>query len=135
MRSVIFSINQTFQRILSSIAQGGGAVGPQRPLNLPWTKKAPLDLFNAHRWAVPPPLGTTGLQGPAKEYLPPSPTQTAYSCRPQPTNHTHSARSIFCTNQLSQSSYYTQASAPILAQRPAYQILAYFCASNSCFGL
>jgi hypothetical protein len=28
---------------------------------LPWTKKAPLDLFNAHRGAVPPPLGTTGL--------------------------------------------------------------------------
>jgi hypothetical protein len=39
----------------------GAAVGPQRPLNLPWAKKAPLDLFNAHRGAVPPPLGTTGL--------------------------------------------------------------------------
>jgi hypothetical protein len=61
MRSMIFNINQTFQRFLESIAQGGAAVGPQRPLNLPWTKKAPLDLFNAHRGAVPPPLGTTAL--------------------------------------------------------------------------
>jgi hypothetical protein len=61
MRSSIFSINQTFQRILASIARGGGAVGPQRPLNLPWTKKAPLDLFHAYRWAVPTPLGITGL--------------------------------------------------------------------------
>jgi hypothetical protein len=60
MRSMNFSINQTFQRILASIAQGA-AVGPQRPLNLPWTKKAPLGLFNAHRGAVPPPLGTTDV--------------------------------------------------------------------------
>jgi hypothetical protein len=37
-------------------------VGPQ-PYNLPWTKKAPLDLFNAHRWAVPTLLGTTVLDG------------------------------------------------------------------------
>jgi hypothetical protein len=57
---MIFIINQTFQRILASIAQGS-AVGPQRPLNLPWTKRAPLDLFNAYRWAVHTPLGTTGL--------------------------------------------------------------------------
>jgi hypothetical protein len=62
MRSMIFSINQTFQHILASIAQGA-EVGPQRPLHLPWTKKAPLDLFNAHRWAVPTPLGTTALDG------------------------------------------------------------------------
>jgi hypothetical protein len=54
-----FSINQRFQRILASIAQGGG--WSSTPLNLPWTKKAPLDLFNAHRWAVPTPLGTKGL--------------------------------------------------------------------------
>jgi hypothetical protein len=60
MSSMIFSINQTFQRILASIAQGA-AVGPQRPLNLPWTTKAPLDLFNAHQWAVPTPLGTIGV--------------------------------------------------------------------------
>jgi hypothetical protein len=58
---MIFSINQTFKRILASIAQGGTAIGPQRPLNLPWTEKAPLDLFNAHRGVVPTPLGTTGL--------------------------------------------------------------------------
>jgi hypothetical protein len=61
---MIFSINQTFQRILASIARGGGGVGPQRPLNLPRTKKAPLVLFNAHRWEVPTPLGTAVLKRP-----------------------------------------------------------------------
>jgi hypothetical protein len=58
MRSMIFSINQIFQSILAGIAQGA-AVGPQHPLNLPWTKKAPSDLFNVHRWAVPTLFGTT----------------------------------------------------------------------------
>jgi hypothetical protein len=50
-----------FLLLFLRVLRNGAAVDPQRPLNLPWTKKAPLDLFNAYRWAVPTPLGTTGL--------------------------------------------------------------------------
>jgi hypothetical protein len=60
MRLMIFSINQTFQCILASIAQGGGGWSSTPP-KFASDQKAPLDLFNAHRWAVPTLLGTTGI--------------------------------------------------------------------------
>jgi hypothetical protein len=59
---MIFVLIKLFSAFLRVLPRGV-AVGPQRPLNLPWTKKAPLDLFNAQRGAVPTPLGTTGLDG------------------------------------------------------------------------
>jgi hypothetical protein len=61
MRLMIFSINQTFQRFLASIAQGGGGWSSTPPKFALDQKKKTLDLFNAHRWAVPTLLGTTGL--------------------------------------------------------------------------
>jgi hypothetical protein len=83
---MIFSINQTFQHILASIAQGVGG--------WPWTppkfalhqKKNPLDLFNAHRWGLPTPLGTTGLERPTKENIPTSPVETIHTSH---TNQTY----------------------------------------------
>jgi hypothetical protein len=62
MSSTIFSINQTSQRILASLAQGGGGWSSTPPKFALDQKKAPLDLFNAHRWAAPTPLGTTALE-------------------------------------------------------------------------
>jgi hypothetical protein len=61
MRSMIFSVNQTFQRILASIAQGGGGWSSTPP-KFALDQKTLLDLFNANRWAVLTLLGTTGLK-------------------------------------------------------------------------
>jgi hypothetical protein len=60
MRSVIFSINQTFQRIFASIAQGGGGWSSTPP-KFALDQKSPLRSLQLNRWAVPPPLGTTGI--------------------------------------------------------------------------
>jgi hypothetical protein len=56
MRSMVFSINQTFKLILASIAQGGGGWSSTPPKFALEQKKAPLDRQR-------PPVGGTDPVG------------------------------------------------------------------------
>jgi hypothetical protein len=59
MRSMIFSINQTFQRILASIAQGGGGCSSTPPKFALDQRQGPKDL----RYLQRPPVGGTDPVG------------------------------------------------------------------------
>jgi hypothetical protein len=61
MRSMIFSINETFQRFLESIAQGGGGWSSTPPKFALDLKSHLRSLQRPPGGAVPPLLETTGL--------------------------------------------------------------------------
>jgi hypothetical protein len=64
MRSMIFSINQTFQRILASIAQGGGGWSSAPP-KFALDQKSPLRSLQRPPGGGTDPVGNHGSRQPA----------------------------------------------------------------------
>jgi hypothetical protein len=61
MRSMIFSINQTFQRILVNIAQGGGGWSSAPP-KFAWDQKSPLKSLQRPQGGGTSPVGNHGFR-------------------------------------------------------------------------